>query len=79
MFDGIKPKTFLSTPREWHAFVIGFCVGFCPWACKLIPFNSPSSPVKGEEHYFVTGIVPGFIALLRFLVGLAKLAKEVFL
>jgi len=79
MFDGINLKTLLSTPQEWHALVIGFCVGFCPWLPKVIPLDYSSSPIKGEEHYFVTGMVPGFIALLYFLVALAKLSKEALL
>lgn len=79
MFGGINPKTLLSTPEEWHALVIGFCVGFCPWIPKVSPLDYSSPPLNGEEHYFVAGIVPGFIALLRFLVELAKLIKEVLL
>lgn len=79
MFEGIKLRTFLSTPQEWHALVIGFCVGFCPWLYKLLSLSIRKPPIKGEEHYFVTGIVPGFIALLYLLIGLAKLTKEVIL
>lgn len=79
MFNGIKLKTLLSTPAEWHALVIGFCVGFCPWIPKISPLDYYSPPLKGEEHYFVAGIVPGSIALLLILIGLAKLIKEVLL
>ena len=79
MFDGIKIKTFLSTPQEWHALIFGFCVGFCPWIPKLLPSASLPSFIVGEEHYYAAGIVPGFIALCLFLVELAKLLKEVLL
>ena len=79
MFDGINLKTFLSTPREWHSLVLGFCLGFCPWAHRFIPLNTRSSPIKGEEHYFVTGLVPGFVAMVFFWLDIAKIIKEVLL
>jgi len=79
MFGGIKLKTLLSTPEEWHALVIGFCLGFCPWAHRLIPINRRSSPIKGEEHYFVAGLVPGFVAMVFFWLGIAKFIREVLL
>ena len=79
MLNGIKLKTLLSTPEEWHSLVFGFCVGFCPWILKLLPSGSLPSFVKGEEHYYAAGMVPGFIALLRFLIELAKLIQEALL
>ena len=75
MFDGIKPKTFLNTHQEWHAYLIGFCVGFCPWIPELIQSANLRKLIKGEEHYFVAGAVPGFIALLLILIFLAKLVE----
>lgn len=79
MFEGINPKTFLSTPEEWHALVIGFCGGFCPWLYKLLPIDFHAPPIKGEEHYFVTGVVPGFVALVFFALGIVKFIQEVLL
>jgi len=79
MFAGIKLRTLLSTPEEWHALIFGFCVGFCPWILKLLPSGTLHTLIKGEEHYYAVGIVPGFIALSLFLVELAKLIKEVLL
>jgi len=79
MFNGIKLKTLLSNPEEWHAFAIGFFEVLCPWRPR-IPILLPSyQAVSGEYHYYLAGRGLGFIALLLILIGFAKLAKEVFL
>jgi len=79
MFNGIKPKTFLSTPEEWHALVIGFFEVLCPWPPELLRKLNNSSPIKGEEHYYLAGRGLGFPTLLLVLIAFAKLIKEVFL
>lgn len=52
MFNGIKPRTFLSTPQEWHALVIGFCEVLCLWKphipCHLSSDEAISQ--KGGNH-----------------------------
>jgi len=79
MFNGIKPKTLLSTPEEWHAFLIGFFEVLCPWRPR-IPILLPSyQTVSGEYHYYLAGRGFGFPVLLLILIGLAKLFKEVLL
>jgi len=79
MFEGIKPRTLLSTPEEWHALVIGFFEVLCPWPAQYMVLPAETSPVTGEEHYYLAGRGLGFIALLLILTVFAKLAKEVFL
>jgi len=79
MFDGIKLRTLLSTPQEWHALVIGFFEVLCPWPAQYMVLPAETSPVTGEEHYYLAGRGLGFIALLLILIGLAKLIKEVLL
>lgn len=77
MFDGIKLKTFLSTPEEWHALVIGFCEVLCPWLARVWLSGDRLNELLGEYHYYAAGRGLGFVALLFFLIGLAKLAMEV--
>jgi hypothetical protein len=79
MFNGIDPRTFISTPEEWHSFVIGFFEVLCPWPSRyLLPGNN-SSPLKGEEHYYLAGRGAGFIALLCVILLFSWLIKEVLL
>lgn len=79
MFDGIKPKTFLNTPEERHAFLIGFFEVLCPWPARYKGIIDDTSPLKGEEHYYLAGRALGFPVLLLILIALAKLTKEVLL
>lgn len=79
MFNGISFKTFLSTPEEWHAFVIGFFESFCPWKPRLLICASSREELKGEYHYYMAGRALGFVALLLVLTLIAKLIKEVLL
>ena len=68
-----------STWAERHAFLIGLFEVLCPW--RAARPTSPKSQVEidGEDHYYMAGRGIGFIALLRFLVEIAKLVKEVLL
>lgn len=79
MFKGIKPKTFLNTPEERHAFLIGFFEVLCPWPAHYVKTSTEIPPLKGEEHYYLAGRAAGVPVLLLILIGLAKLFKEVFL
>jgi len=72
-FAGIVPKELLSTPEEWHAFVIGFFEVLCPWRPR-IPVPSPQSPVSTEYHYYLGGRASGVIAWI----AIAKLIQVVF-
>ena len=77
MFEGIKPKTFLSTPKEWHALLIGFFEVLCPWPARYEKCDSCHTSLKGEEHYYAAGRGIGFVALLLILIGLAKLVETI--
>ena len=79
MFDGIKLKTFLNTPEEWHALAIGFFEVLCPWKPRYHSNTYIHTSIKSEYHYYLTGRGLGFISLLLILIGFAKLFKEVLL
>lgn len=79
MFEGIKLKTLLSTPEEWHALVIGFFEVLCPWPARTWLSGQSFDQLLREYHYYLTGRGLGFPALLLILIGLAKLIKEVLL
>lgn len=72
------PFSFLDTPEEWHAFVVGFFEGFT----LFIP--SRFEPAKGRglvEHefwYYQFGRGTGMIAVVLIGVGIAKLIDFVF-
>ena len=67
------------TCDELHAFLIGFFEVLCPWEARYISFSAPSSPSKGEEHYYLAGRALGFIALIWVILGIAYFVKEVLL
>jgi hypothetical protein len=79
MFDGIKLKTLLSTPEEWHALIIGFFEALCPWPSRYHLTDAEKAPLRKEYHYYMTGRGLGFPVLLLILVGTAKLIQEVLL
>jgi len=79
MFKGIKPKTFLSTPEERHAFLIGYFESVCPWPAARPICKESKNEIKGEYHYYLAGRAIGLIALLFILFGIACLVKEVLL
>jgi len=79
MFKGIKLKTLLSTPGEWHALVIGFFEVLCPWKPRIKLLTDDNNYLQGEEHYYMAGRGAGFPVLLLILIGFAKLFKEVLL
>lgn len=79
MFEGIKPKTLLSTHQEWHAFLIGYFESVCPWPALRPISEDDEDALKGEYHYYVAGRAGGFLALLFIIFALACLVKEVLL
>jgi len=79
MFEGIKLRTLLSTPEEWHALVIGFFEVLCPWPASLRAPTCRGAAISGEYHYYMAGRGIGFPVLSLILIGLAKLVKEVLL
>lgn len=79
MFNGINLKTFLSTPEEWHAFLIGFCEVLCPWPARSYIPKEQRDKVLGEYHYYLAGRGAGFIALLCVILLFSWLIQEVLL
>jgi len=79
MFNGIKPKTLLSTPEEWHALLIGFFEVLCPWPSRYHLTMKPMGELLKEYHYYMAGRALGFVTLLLILIGLANLVLEVLL
>ena len=73
-FKGIVPKELLSTPEEWHAFLIGFFEVLCPW-----PEGHPMKEdyffqIENEHHYYLAGRAAAVMAWL----AIAKLIQVVF-
>ncbi len=79
MFKGIKLRTFLNTPEEWHAFVIGFFEVLCPWPPRTQQTPQTQQALNSEYHYYLTGRGAGFIALLCVILLFSWLIKEVLL
>lgn len=65
---------FLSGADEWHAFVNGFCSGFCLFIPLL---RSGYLPVR-EVHYFHFGLALGWPFGVMTGYGLAQLAISIF-
>jgi hypothetical protein len=79
MFNGINPRTFLNTPGEWHAFLIGFFEVLCPWASRTWLSGDSLEQLLKEYHYYLAGRGAGFIALLCVILLFSWLIKEVLL
>lgn len=79
MFEGIKIKTLLSTPQEWHSLVIGFCEVLCPWPARTWLSGESLDKLLGEYHYYAAGRAAGFPVLLLIIIAIAKLIQEVLL
>lgn len=77
MFEGIKLRTFLSTPEEWHAFLIGFFEVLCPWKPKRLISEEQSLQIASEYHYYLAGRGLAFLTLLLILIGLCKLIETI--
>ena len=45
----INLKTFLSTPEEWHALVIGFFESLCPWHSRYCLTGESLAKLRGES------------------------------
>ena len=75
MFEGIKPRTLLSTPGEWHALLIGFFEVLCPWPARCYIPKEQRDKILTEYHYYSAGRGFGFITLLLILIGLCKLIE----
>ena len=71
----MKLKTFINTPDEWHAFVIGFSEVLCPWPANRRHCEERSDVAISEEyHYYLFGRAIGVLAWLI----IAKIIQELF-
>jgi len=73
-FKGIVPKELLSTPEEWHAFLIGFSEVICPWRERHPMKEDYFFRIEDEHHYYLGGRASGVIAWI----AIAKLIQVVF-
>ena len=64
MLKGINFKEFLNDFKEWHALVIGFCEGVCPWWTRYKISDDLKKQVEEEFHYYVVGRVIGVIGVV---------------
>jgi len=67
---GINFKEFLSDYKEWHAFVFGFCETMCPGEPRYPNMTDElKEQIEGENHYYRSGRVMGYIARVVFIAG----------
>jgi len=76
MCKGLHFGTFLDTHQEWHALVEGFAESFCFWKPRHKLTGELLKDLQGEHHYYMTGRVVGFIALIATGVITAKIIKK---
>ena len=73
----LNPLAFMDTYEEWHAAVEGYCDGFLllfPWLRnKYKPNEQLTKDIQNEHHYYIPGVVFGFICFVLFSVGISKL------
>jgi hypothetical protein len=74
-FKGIVPKELLSTPEEWHAFVIGFFEILCPWPARYkMSADYYKDVIDNEHHYYLAGRA----AAVMVWIAIAKLIQVIF-
>jgi len=67
---GINFKEFLSDYKEWHALVFGFCETMCPGEPRYPNMTDElKEQIEGENHYYRSGRVMGYIARVVFIAG----------
>jgi hypothetical protein len=73
-FEALVLSTFMDTPQEWHAFVVGFCEVICPWPPLHKASQKNEKDIAAEYHYYVLGRALGILAWLT----IGCTIKEVF-
>jgi len=73
-FKGIVLKELLSTPEEWHAFLVGFFEILCPLPARHPMKEDYFFRIEDEYHYYQGGRA---IAVLAW-IAIAKLIEVVF-
>jgi hypothetical protein len=67
--QGINGKMSI-TPKEWHAFLIGWGHGACPKFCTIFPISmGEDNPLVGEYHYYIIGRAIGFFTMFSVVIG----------
>jgi len=68
LFKGVPgPGEFLSSPSEWHSFIIGFFEVVVPWP-PFIKRNDPlANFILSEYHYYLFGRFLGLPVLIAWL------------
>jgi len=69
---GINIREFLSTHKEWHALIEGFCDGFFPFINKHEASKELKESIQSEHHYYRPGVILGVIAAVWFWIGVWK-------
>jgi hypothetical protein len=76
MCRGLNLAEFLNTYQEWHAFVEGFNEVFCFWKPRHRLSGELLKDLQAEHHYYTTGRVAGFVALIATGLITAKITKK---
>ena len=71
-FKWFDIHNLMDTYQEGHAFVEGFSESFCFWKPRYEPSEELLKDLRSEHHYYMSGRVVGFIALVGFLTGIIK-------
>ena len=72
------PFSFMNTPEEWHAFVIGWAESSCPWWARYRCTKAAEYTPEKEYHYYVFGRVIGFLTLITMVIMITIIIKAVF-
>jgi hypothetical protein len=76
VFKGIHPSTFLDTPNEWHALVLGLGEVICPWPPRFNVLELKNiDDLISERHYYYTGRALGVFVWLGIITLLTLLFK----
>jgi len=67
------PWSFINSPEEWHAFIIGWAEVACPWWARYRCTKAAEYTPEKEYHYYLTGRVVGFVMLVFFGIGMWKM------
>ena len=69
-----SPCSFLNTPDEWHAAVMGFSDGYYPLRRNCLPdWMGPDDNTRREAWYYGFGRCLGFASLIATGYGLYAL------
>ena len=70
--------SFMNTPEEWHAFVLGWAETACPWWARYRITKQAEYTPRKEYHYYAFGRVIGFLTLITIVIVITIIIKAVF-